>query len=192
LDKKELTCIEAERLFESLLDGALGSQEEKALRAHTAACAACRAQYALDLALIQSVRTSPDEAFESVAGEVMGRVKVRGQRRWALRWGVAVAVVSLAVLLVGRFGRDVYEFGLSLVTGSFKTSPAYLALSKVGGLAVDFAVGIKNLVLSGTAPAGLEAYAPEAAMLTLLTGAFVIMMMYAMGRWLRKPMEVNS
>ena len=69
-----LTCGEVRRIFEDLLDGALGSRDEEALRAHLAACPACRAEYALDLALIRSIRTAPDRAFESVTGEVMGRV----------------------------------------------------------------------------------------------------------------------
>ena len=192
MDEKGLTCRDVERLFESLLDGALGRREEEALKAHLAACPACRVRFALDLALIQSIRTAPDEAFESVAVEVVGRIKVRARKWWALRWGIAVAVISMAAVLVGRFGSGVYEFGLSLVTGGFKTSPTYLALSKVTGLAVDFAVGIKNMILSGTVPAGLEAYAPEVGILALLAGALVIMTMYAMGRWLGKPMEVNS
>jgi anti-sigma factor RsiW len=192
LDKNGITCGGVERLFESLADGALGSRDEGVLKAHLAHCAACRAKYALDMALIQSIRTAPDEAFVSVAGEVMGRVKVRERRRWLLRWGVTVAAISMVALATGRFGSGIYEAALSLLTGSFKTSPTYLALSKVAGLAVDFAATLKTMILSGHMPGGLGSYAPQMAMLALLTGALVIFMMYAMGRWLGKPMEVNS
>lgn len=192
MDKNGLTCGGVERLFESLVEGALGSRDEAALKAHLAHCAACRAKYALDMALIQSIRTAPDEAFVSVAGYVMSRVKVRGRRRWVLRWGVTVAAISMIAFATGRFGSGIYEAALSLLTGSFKTSPTYLALSKVAGLAVDFAAALKTMILSGNLPGGLGSYAPQMAMLALLTGALVIFMMYAMGRWLGKPMEVNS
>jgi anti-sigma factor RsiW len=192
LNGKAYTCREVEGLFEAFLDGALESREEEAMRAHVAACPACGARYALDLALVQTIRTAPEEALESVAGEVVGRIKVRRRRRLALRWGAAAAFVFWGALLVVRFGSDIYELGLSLVTGSYRTSSAYLALSKVAGLAMNFATGIKNVILSGRAPAGLEFYAPEAAVVALMTGTFVILMMYGIGRWLAKPMEVNS
>jgi hypothetical protein len=192
LDRNGLKCEEVEGLFERLLDGMLALRDEEALKAHLAVCPACRRKYALDLALIRSIRSAPAEAFESVAGEVMDRVGVRERRRWALRWGVTVAVISGIALATGRFGSGIYEVLLSLFSGSFRTSSTYLALSKVAGLAVDFAVGLKNMVLSGHMPGGLGSYAPQMAILALLTGALVIFMMYAMGKWLGKPMEVKS
>jgi hypothetical protein len=191
LDKRKLTCDEMEGLFETFLDGAPGADEE-VLRAHLATCAACRAKYALDLALIQSIHTAPDVAFESVAAGVADRVKVWGRSRWALRWGMAVAAIAMAGILTARFGTGIYEVVFSLLTGRFKTSPAFLALDKVAGLAKEFAGALKTMIVSGTMPGGLGSYAHEAMLATLLTGGLVIFMMYAMGRWLRKPMEVNS
>jgi anti-sigma factor RsiW len=192
VSKNGLTCEETAKLFEALVDGDLKGRDEEALRTHVAGCEACRAKYALDLALIASIRTAPTEAFESVAGDVMGRVKVRGRRSWALRWGAVVTAICMVGFVTGRFGSGIYDVALSLLTGSFKTSATYLALSKVAGLAVDFAVGIRSMLLSGAAPGGLDSYVPQAAALTLMAGALVIFMMYAMGRWLGKPMEVNS
>jgi anti-sigma factor RsiW len=179
LDKRKLTCDEMEGLFETFLDGAPGADEE-VLRAHLATCAACRTKYALDLALIECIHTAPDVAFESVAAGVADRVKVWGRSRWALRWGMAVAAIGF------------YEVVFSLLTGRFKRSPAFLALNKVAGLAKEFAAALKTMIVSGTMPGGLGSYAHEALLATLLTGGLVIFMMYAMGRWLRKPMEVNS
>jgi len=192
LRKHDFTCGEMENLFECLVDGDLRPRDEEALRVHVAACPACRAKYALDLTLIESIRSAPRVALESVAGEVVGRVSARGTRRWALRWGAAVSAICLLGFLTVQFGSRIYQPILSLVTGSFRTSPAYLALSKVAGLAVEFAAGIRSMVLSGSTPGGLASYAPQAALLTLLAGALVIFMMYGMGRWLSKPMEVNS
>ena len=192
MHKNDFTCGEMESLFESLVDGDLRPRDEEALRVHVAACPACRAKYALDLALIESLRSAPWTAFESVAAEVVGKVSARGRRRWALRWGVAVSVICVLGFLTAQFGSRIYQPILSLVTGSFRTSPTYLALSKVAGLLVDFAAGIRSMVLSGSTPGGLGSYAPQAALLTLIAGALVIFMMYGMGRWLSKPMEVNS
>jgi anti-sigma factor RsiW len=185
-------CEEIARLFERLVDSDIRPRDEKALRAHLAGCPACRARYALDLALIESIRTAPREAFESVAGEVAKGVRRQGRRRWVLRWGGAVAVIYVLGFLTGRFSSGIYGALRSLLTGSFRTSPAFLALSKVGGLIVEFAMNIKAMILSGTVPGGLDSYGPQVALLSLMAGALVVFMMYAMGRWLGKPTEVNS
>lgn len=192
MNKHALTCEEAARLFESLLDGEIKAADEEALRAHITGCPACRAMYALDLALIKSIHDAPDMVFESLSGEVTGRLRTRARRSWVLRWGFAVTAICVAGAISARFGSGIYEVLLSLFTGSFRTSPTYLALTKVAGLAVDFAGMIRSLVFSGTAPGGLGSYAPQVAVLTLLAGALSIFMMYAMGRWLGKPMEVKS
>lgn len=192
MDKRNLECEEAARLFDRLLEGDLDPGEEEILRAHVAACPVCGALYALDLALIESIKTAPEEAFQSVAGAVVGRVRVRERRRWALRWGAVVAAVCLVAIVTWQGGARLSEPLLSLLTGSFKASPTYLALSKVGGLIVDFALALRSMVLSGNAPGGLGSYAPQVALLTLAAGVVVLFMMYGLQRWLRKPMEVNS
>jgi anti-sigma factor RsiW len=190
--RNDFTCEKAQGLFERFLDGELSREDEEALRAHVAGCPACRPKYALDLALIQSIRTAPDGAFESVAGEVAARVRVRGRRRWALRWGTVVAAICLLTLLTVQFGAGIYRAAQSVLTGSFRTSPTYLALSKLAGLAVEFGAGLKAMILSGAAPGGVDSYAPQVALFILAAGAVVILMMYGMGRWLAKPTEVNS
>jgi anti-sigma factor RsiW len=192
LDKRNLECDEAGRFFERLMEGDLGLGEEEILRAHIEACPACGARYALDLALVESIKAAPADAFQSVAGAVVGRVRVRERRRWALRWGGVVAAVCLVALATWQSGVRVSEPLLSLLTGSFKASPTYLALSKVGGLVFDAAMALRSMVLSGTAPAGLGSYAPQMALLALAAGSVAVFMMYGMQRWLRKPMEVKS
>jgi hypothetical protein len=192
LDKNNFTCEEATRLFDRLVDGDLGLGEEEVFKAHLATCAGCRARYALDLALIDSIRTAPEEALESVADIVVSGVAERGRRRWWLRWGVAVGAISALWLATGRFGSGVFDVAVSLLTGNFRKSPAYLALAKVAGITIDCGNTVRAMVLSGTLPRDLEAYAPQVALVALTAGALVILMMYGMGRWLGKPMEVNS
>jgi len=102
LDTHGFTCEAMARLFERLVDGDLEARDEEALRAHVEGCRACRAKYALDLALIASIRTAPQEAFVSVAGTVVAGVRVKGRRRWVLGWGATVAAVSVLALATGR------------------------------------------------------------------------------------------
>jgi anti-sigma factor RsiW len=192
LDTGDLTCEDAARLFDRLVEGGLGLDEEEVLKAHLAGCPACRAEYALDLALMESIRSAPEAAFESVAGAVTAQVRVRERRVWALRWGVAVAAVCAIAIATWQLGARISEPLLALLTGSFKSSPTYLALSKIGGLIMDCAGALKNMMVSGTMPGGLGSYAPQAAALVLIAAALALIMMYGMEKWLRKPVEVNS
>jgi hypothetical protein len=192
LDRNALTCEEAARLFDRLVEGDVGLAEEKVLRVHLAACGGCRSKFALDLALMDSIRTAPEGAFESVAVAVVGDLRSRARRRWALGWGTVVATICALWFATGHFGLGIRDAALSLITGSFKTSPAYIALSKVAGLLVDCANALRGMALGGTLPRDLGAYAPQAALVAIAAGVLVILLMYAMGRWLGKPMEVNS
>jgi predicted anti-sigma-YlaC factor YlaD len=187
-----LSCDEVARLFQGLLEEGLKGWQEEVLRAHLDSCPACRAKYALDLALIETIRTAPREAYESVAGEVVRKVRVTERRRWAVRWGAVVAAVCSVALLTVQFAPGIRQALLGLLTGGFKTSPTYLALSKVAGVVVDLAAGLKPMIFGGTLPGGISSYGPQMAMLILATGAIVLLMMYGMGIWLGKPREVRS
>jgi anti-sigma factor RsiW len=192
LEKHDLTCREAAGCFDRLLEGDSTGGDEEILKAHLAACKACRAEYALDLALIASIRTAPQEAFESVAGTVVGRVRTRERRGWALRWGAVVGVVCVIAFATWQVGERISGPVRELLAGGLRSSPAFLALAKIAGLAVQWGHSVGNKILAGRVPGGLGSYAPQAAVLALAAGAVVLFMMYGMGRWLKKPMEVNS
>jgi anti-sigma factor RsiW len=192
LEKHDLTCEEAAGYFDRLLEGDLAPGDEEILRAHLAVCKVCRAQYALDLTLISSIGTAPREAFESVAGAVAGRIRTRERRGWVFRWGAVVAAVSAIAYATWQVGEHLSEPVQGLLSGGLKSSPTYLALSKITDLVIGSVRGLGTKIVAGRIPGGLEAYAPQVALVVLITGAIVLFMMYGMGRWLKKPVEVNS
>jgi anti-sigma factor RsiW len=192
LERRNHTCEEVKRLFERLIDGEIDAAAEQALKGHLASCEACRDLYALDLALIGSIRTSPEIAFESVASEVVGRVRARERKVSLARWGALVGAVWAIGFLTDVFGSSVYERLLGLFTGGLGSSPVFAALSRIAGVLIKLLEIAKSIAFGGALGSGVGAYAPQIAMLIIAAGALVIFMMYGMGVWLRKPREVRS
>jgi hypothetical protein len=187
-------CEAIAGLMEGFLDGDLGRADEERVRTHLEACPACRARYALDLALVVTIRNAPEEAFEfeSVAGAVSTRVRARERRSWALRWGVVVAAVTLIGLGTRYIEAGFREPLISLLRGGLRQTSTYIAFTKLMEVARDLAGALKSAFLTGGLPGGLGSYAPLAALIISAAGALVILMMYGMGRWLNKPTGVNS
>ena len=192
MERRNPTCEEVRQLFERLIDGEVDAAAWEVLEGHLASCEACRDLYALDLALIGSIRTSPEMAFESVAGEVVGRVRARERRVLLARWGTLVGAVCGIGFLTVVFGSDAYERLLGLFTGGLASSPVFAASSRIAGVLIKLLEIAKSIAFGGALGSGIGAYAPQIAMLILAAGALVIFMMYGMGVWLRKPMEVRS
>lgn len=190
-------CRRAAETFERLIDGDLTQGdpdvvEAAALKDHLASCEACRDLYALDLALIESIRTAPAVAFESVASAVVREVRAKERRSLVLRWAPIVGVVSWVGMIAVVYGRSALESLVELLTGGLETSPLLEGLSRVGGVGLKLLDITKSLVIDIALDSGVSAYAPEMAVAVLLAGALVIFMMYGMGIWLGKPREVRS
>jgi predicted anti-sigma-YlaC factor YlaD len=194
-------CERVARAFERLIDGDLTqgdpdiveiSREITALKEHLAACETCRALYALDLALIESIRTAPAVAFESVAEEVVREVRAKERRSLLLRWAPVVGVASWIGMIAALYGRSILERLLGLLAGGAESSPVLEGLSRAAGAALKLLGVAKSVVFDGALVSEASAYAPELAMGVVMAGALVIFMMYGMGIWLGKPREVRS
>jgi hypothetical protein len=194
-------CERVARAFERLIDGDLTqgdpdivevSAEIKMLKDHMATCDTCRALYALDLALIESIRTAPAVAFESVAADVVREVRARDRRSLLLRWAPVVGVASWIGMIAVIYGRGILERLIGLLTGGLESSPVLEGLARAAGAALKlFEVG-KTIVLDSALGSEASSYAPQAAIGILAAGALVVIMMYGMGIWLGKPREVRS
>jgi len=185
------------KAFERLIDGDLTQGdpdivELKALKDHLASCDACRALYALDLALIESIRTAPAVAFESVAGEVVREVRAKERRGLVLRWAPVVGVASWIGMIAVVYGRGVMERLIGLLTGGVESSPVLEGLSRAAGATLKVLDVTRSIVFDSALGSGALSYAPQVAMGTLMAGVLVIFMMYGMGIWLGKPREVRS
>jgi anti-sigma factor RsiW len=179
-------------LHKRLVEGELSHVEERALKKHLASCSMCRNLLALDLAIIETIRTSPDEAVESVAGEVMGRIAVRSRRFRVLRWGVVTAVLCLIGIVINSYGLGVFEYVVSLISGEAAARPEIAALGKIAGTAVGLAGSLGTMVVDGVGGVGPKSYLPYVLAVVIGGCLVVISMMYMMGLWLRKPGEVRS
>jgi hypothetical protein len=166
--------------------------EEEALRTHLDSCEMCRAAFALDLAIIDALRTSPNEAFESVAGEVMERVGAKERRFATLRWGVVAAALCSVAFVVNSLGAGVRDYVLGLVSGDVAVRPEITALGKIASLVVELMRSLGSLVVEGVAGGGASAYLPYILAVVISGCLFVMFIMYMLGLWLRKPGEVRS
>lgn len=191
------TCRRVDRVFERLIEGDLTQGDPDvveicALKAHLASCETCRDLYALDLALIESIRTAPDRAFESVAAEVVGTVRARERRSLVLRWAPIIGVASWVSMVAVLYGRDILKRLIELMTGGIQSSPLLEGLSRAAGAAMKVLQVIRTVAFDTALDSGTLANGPGLVMGTLLAGALVIIMMYGMGIWLGKPREVRS
>jgi predicted anti-sigma-YlaC factor YlaD len=196
-------CRRTARALERLIDGDPDvvemadaspdtASEIEALKAHLDTCKTCRDLYALDLALIESIKTAPETAFESVAAEVVGTVRARERRSLIVRWVPVVGVASWVGMVAVLYGRGILERLIGLMTGGFQSRALLEGLSRAAGAAVKI-LGIARAVTFETLfKSDAMAYAPGLAMGILMAGAVVLIMMYGMGIWLGKPREVRS
>jgi anti-sigma factor RsiW len=194
-------CERVSQVFERLLDGDLTqgdpdiveiSAEIGALKEHLASCEACRALYALDLALIESIRTAPAVAFESVAADVVRQVRARERRSILLRWAPVVGVASWIGMIAALYGRSIMERLIGLLTGGLESSPVLEGLSRAAGAVLKLLDVTKTIVFDSALGSGASSYVPQVTLGILAAGALVIFMMYGMGIWLGKPREVRS
>jgi hypothetical protein len=201
LESKDPACRRVARAFERLIEGDLTqgdpdivevSAEIHALKEHLASCETCSALYALDLALIESIRTAPEVAFESVAADVVREVRAKQRRSLVLRWAPVVGVASWIGMIAVVYGRDILERLIGLLTGGLESSPVLEGLARAAGAALKLLEVGKSVVFDSALASGVSSYAPQAAMGMLAAGALVIIMMYGMGIWLGKPREVRS
>ena len=186
------SCKEVRRLAERFLEGAFDGVDEEALRKHLAGCPACRAEYALDFALVKALKASPEEAFESVSSEVLGRVRVRERKSWVLGWGFAVAGIAGVGVLMNSFGLRVFHYVLDIVSGGLAARPELAAGSRVVSELRLLADGLRVKLFDCSVGGTLCPYRALILSVVIGSAALAIFMMYLMGLWLRKPREVRS
>ncbi len=194
---RDPACERVGKAFERLIDGDLAQGdpdvvELKVLKDHLVSCEACRALYALDLALIESIRTAPAVAFESVAGEVVREIRAKERRSLVFRWAPVIGVASWVGMIAVVYGRGILERLIGLLTGGLGSSPVLGGLSRVAGVGLKLLDIAKSLAFDSALGSGALAYAPQVAMGILMAGVLAIFMMYGMGIWLGKPREVRS
>ena len=192
MEPRDPACERVGKAFERLIDGDPDVVELKMLKGHLASCETCKALYVLDLALIESIRTSPNVVFKSVASEVVGKVRARERRALVLHWGPVVGVASWVGMLVVVYGRGFLERLVGLLTGGLGSSPVLGGLSRVAGVGLKLLNIAKSLAFDSALGSGAWACAPQVAMGTLMAGVLVIFMMYGMGIWLGKLREARS
>jgi predicted anti-sigma-YlaC factor YlaD len=197
----DLACERVGRVFELLIEGDLTqgdpdivevSAEIDAMKEHLASCEACRALYALDLALIESIRTAPAVAFESVATDVVREVRAKERRSFVLRWAPVVGVASWIGMIAVVYGRGILERLIGLLTGGLESSPVLEGLVRATGAVVKLLDVGKTVLFDSALGSGASSYMPQVVMGIIAAGALVIFMMYGMGIWLGKPREVRS
>ena len=192
MEARDLSCEEVRVLAQSFLDGAFDPLDEEVLRKHLAGCPTCRAEYALDLALIKAVRTSPEEAFESVSGEVLGRVRVTERKSWLVRWGFAVGGIAGIGVLLNAFGLRVFQYVLEVMSGGLGARPELAAGSRLVSELRLLADGLRVKLFDCSVGGALCPYRALILSVVIGSAALAILMMYLMGLWLRKPREVRS
>jgi hypothetical protein len=189
--KEHLGCEEARRLAERLIEGETDPGAGAALGRHLAVCPACRSEYALDLALIRNLKGSHEPALESVASEVMSRVREQARRLWLLRWGLVVSVISVFGALVGSFGLRAFEYILGLITRGWASRPETAAMGKVVSVMRSVAGSLTAGFYAGVFDSGLGPYLPQILTLAVGFALLVMFMMYGMGLWLQRPRGVR-
>lgn len=94
-----MTCRDARRHLEALVDGALEVDTERALRGHLRGCADCAAQHRAATTLPARLRALPAPAAPDLTRAVMSRVSARAARP-ELMWGLAALELILACLVL--------------------------------------------------------------------------------------------
>ncbi|MGD9402628.1 MAG: anti-sigma factor [bacterium] len=190
--EKRLTCDEAARIAEALIDGEVNRERERALREHMAACAACNEAYAFDLALVRGMRDIPEAAFVSVSGAVIEEIAAKRRKVIMVRWGIAVAAVVGAAVVLNAFGIRVFEHIVRLISDFGSSSPVMVAGSKGLLILKSLTNVFGGTVLETFLGESFAAYRVQGAVILAGLFAFIIVLIYAMSLWLRQPKGVRS
>lgn len=194
MDENKAACERVEEVITRILDGerldASGRQE--ALE-HLEACGACRRRYALDLALVSAISDAPEIPHTSVAADAVRIARARLKRISILRWGAVVGAVCGVLAVTNAFGYKVFDFVLDLLLGG-RASTEVAAGSKVLSLIVGLAGTARGLLVGGLRSllgGRAAAYRLDIMLAIIGIGLMVILMMYAMELWLRRPRGVR-
>ncbi len=190
--EKRLTCDEAARIAEALIEGEVDRERERALRQHMASCAACNEAYAFDLALVKGMRDIPEAAFVSVSGAVMEKVAARRRRLTAVRWGIVLAAITGVIVTLDAFGIRVFEYAVRLISGFGSSSPVMVAGSKGMLILKSLSNVLGGTVLGSVMGESFAVYRVQGAAILAALFAFIIVLIYAMSVWLRQPKGVRS
>ena len=192
MNRRDLTCAEVERLAEQLLDGNFSGFDEEAVREHVRACPSCSERFALDLALVEAIRTRPEERLESVAGGVLARLGTRERRLRRLRWAGVFAAVGLLGFVTSVLGPGAFDCVIGLLRGGRAQRPGLMALGKVWAVLASLGEMARARIYDGLVALEVGGYMPQ--VLGTIAGMFVVVvfLMYAMGLWLNRPREVGN
>ena len=94
-----MTCRDARRHLEGLVDGALDVDTERSLRRHLLACTGCAAQHRAATTLSARLGALRAPAAPDLTRAVMARVSARSARP-ELMWGLATLELVLACLVL--------------------------------------------------------------------------------------------
>ncbi len=189
---KRLTCDDAARIAEALIEGEVDRGRERALRAHMASCAACNEAYAFDLALVRGMRDIPEAAFVSVSGAVIAKMAARRRRQTVIRWGIVLAAITGGIVALDAFGIRVFEYIVRLISGFGSSSPVMVAGSKGLLILKSLANVLGGTVLGSFTGESFAVYRVQGAAILAALFAFIIVLIYAMSVWLRQPKGVRS
>jgi predicted anti-sigma-YlaC factor YlaD len=188
---REKTCDSVRRLIDALLDGRMLDSLDK-VRYHLAGCEACRRRYALDLALIEAIQGSPDAPAPGVAGQVVRVARAKMRRAALAKWGAVVGVVCVVGAASNLLGLRLFEYLLGVLLGGPTASPEVVAGSKVLSLLLGLAGTAKDVLVGGLVGVGAVPYSLGILTFVVCASMLVILMMYGMELWLRKPRGVKS
>ena len=189
---KRLTCDEAARIAEALIDGEVDSGRERALREHMASCPGCNEAYAFDLALVRGMRDIPEAAFVSVSGAVMEKMAAKRRRITAIRWGLVLAAVTGVIVILNAFGIRVFEYIVRLISSFGSSSPVAVAGSKAVLILKSLTNVLGGTVLGSVMGESFAAYRVQGAAILAALFVFILVLIYAMSVWLRQPKGVRS
>jgi hypothetical protein len=190
--EKRLSCEEAARIAEALIDGEVDREREQALRAHMASCRACNEAYAFDLALVRGIRDIPEAAFVSVSGAVMEKMAARRRRVTAVRWAIVLAAVTGVIVALNAFGIRVFEYVVRLISSFGSSSPVMVAGSKGVLILKSLANVLGGTVLGSFMGESFAVYRIQGAAILAALFIFILVLIYAMSAWLRQPKGVRS
>jgi hypothetical protein len=190
--EKRLTCDEAARIAEALIDGEVDRDQERLLRAHMASCSECNEAYAFDLALVKGMRSIPEAAFVSVSGAVLEELAAKRRRVVMVRWGIVVAAITGVIFALNAFGIRVFEYIVRLISSFGSSSPVVVAGSKGLLILKSLANVFGGTVLESFMGESFAVYRVQGAAILAGLFAFIIVLIYAMSLWLRQPRGVRS
>jgi anti-sigma factor RsiW len=187
----DFACGDVERLFERVIEGEGSTGDLRALKAHMEGCTRCREAYALDLALMEAIKNAPEPALGSVAAGAVARARRAERRSWALRWGFVVGLISACSITGFFLFPGFLDWLVGALVGGGPPAPGLDVISRVAGIAGGLIEDAAFWVGGYARRSGLTGYAPFAAAVFYGVIGLVIIMMYGLGIWLRKPVEVK-